>query len=472
MARHHVLLVTFPAQGHINPALQFAKKLISMGIEVTFATTVHARQRMEKTAAGNLPKGLTFAPFSDGLDDGFKASNDPQRYMTEIRSRGTKTLKDTVLSAAEQGRPITCLIYTLLLPWASEVARDVHIPSALLWIQAATVLDIYYYYFNGFGDEIIASSNDPSWKLQLHGVPILLSQRDLPSFILPTSSEMYSFALTAFKEQLQTLDAETKPKVLVNTYDSLEPDALKAIDKYELIGIGPLIPSAFLDGKDPSDTSFGGDLFQKSDDYIEWLNSMPESSVVYVSFGSMLRLPKAQMEEIAKALLDSSRPFLWVIQENEKANEEKKEEDEKLSCMEELEKVGRIVPWCSQLEVLTHPSLGCFVTHCGWNSSLESITCGIPMVAFPHWTDQGTNAKLIEDVWRTGVRVRADEEGLVESSEIRRCIEEAMDGGEKSRELRENAEKWKGLAREAVEENGSSDKNLKAFFDEVGAAGS
>ncbi|KAL0340558.1 UNVERIFIED_CONTAM: UDP-glycosyltransferase 75C1 [Sesamum radiatum] len=469
MGRRHVLLVTFPAQGHINPSLQFAKRLIDMGIEVTFATSVYARRRMEKTAARDLPKGLSFAAFSDGYDDGFTMSDDPNKYMTEIRSRGAKTLKDTALSAAEQGRPVTCLIYTLLLPWASEVAREVNIPSALLWIQPATVLDIYYYYFNGFADEIIASSNDPSWKLQLPGLPILLCERDLPSFTLPNCSERYSFALTSFKEQLEVLDVETKPKVLVNTFDSLESDALKAIDKYELIGVGPLIPSAFLDGKDPSDTSFGGDLFQKSDDYIEWLNSKPESSVVYVSFGSLLRLPKAQMEEIAKGLLDSSRPFLWVIRANEKANEEKKEEDERLSCMEELEKVGKIVPWCSQLEVLTHPSLGCFVTHCGWNSTLESISCGVPAVAFPHWTDQGTNAKLIEDAWRKGVRVRANEDGVVESGEIRRCIEEVMDGGGKSRELRENAEKWKGLAREAMEENGSSNKNLKAFFDEVGA---
>ncbi|KAL0382831.1 UNVERIFIED_CONTAM: UDP-glycosyltransferase 75C1 [Sesamum calycinum] len=468
MARRHVLLVTFPAQGHINPSLQFAKRIIDMGIEVTFATSVYARRRMEKTAARDLPKGLSFAAFSDGYDDGFTMSDDPNKYMTEIRSRGAKALKDTALSAAEQGRPVTCLIYTPLLPWASEVARDVNIPSALLWIQPATVLDIYYYYFNGFADEIIASSNDPSWKLQLPGLPILLSERDLPSFTLPNSSERYSFALTSFKEQLEALDVETKPKVLVNTFDSLESDAIKAIDKYELIGVGPLIPSAFLDGKDPSDTSFGGDLFQKSDDYVEWLNTKPESSAVYVSFGSLLRLPKAQMEEIAKGLLDSSRPFLWVIRANEKANEEKKEEDERLSCMEELEKVGKIVPWCSQLEVLTHPSLGCFVTHCGWNSTLESISCGVPAVAFPHWTDQGTNAKLIEDAWRTGVRVRANEDGLVESGEIRRCIEKVMDGGEKSRELRENAERWKGLARESMEENGSSNKNLKAFFDEVG----
>ncbi|KAI3470050.1 hypothetical protein Pfo_026713 [Paulownia fortunei] len=468
MDRRHVLLMTFPAQGHINPSLQFAKRLINMGIKVTFATSVYARRRMAKTTGRDVPKGLTFASFSDGYDDGFKLSDDAQKYMMEIRREGSKALKDTILTAAEQGCPVTCLVYTLLLPWASEVAREVHIPSALLWIQPATVLDIYYYYFNGFADEIIASSNDPSWKIQLHGIP-LLSKLDLPSFMLPSSSERYSFALPTFKEQLDTLDAETKPKVLVNTFDALEPDAIKAIDKYELIGVGPLIPSAFLDGKDPSDKSFGGDLFQKSDDYIEWLNSKPESSVVYVSFGSLLKLPKAQMEEIAKGLLDSGRPFLWVIRVNENANDEQKEEDENLSCLEELEKIGKIVPWCSQLEVLTHPSLGCFVTHCGWNSTLESISCGVPVVAFPHWTDQGTNAKLIEDVWRTGVRVRINEDGMVESGEIRRCIEDVMDGGEKSRELRVNAEKWKGLAREAMEENGSSNKNLKAFLEEVRA---
>ncbi|KAL0403676.1 UNVERIFIED_CONTAM: UDP-glycosyltransferase 75C1 [Sesamum radiatum] len=213
MGRRHVLLVTFPAQGHINPSLQFAKRLIDMGIEVTFATTHTAR--MEKTAARDLPKGLSFAAFSDGHDDGYTMSDDIKKYMMEIRTRGAKTLKDTALSAAEQGRPFTCVIYTLLLLWASEVAREVNIPSALLCIQPATVLDIYYYYFNGFADEIIASSNDPSWKLQLPGLPILLSKRDLPSFTLPDSSERDSFFLPAFKEQLETLDVETKPKVLV-----------------------------------------------------------------------------------------------------------------------------------------------------------------------------------------------------------------------------------------------------------------
>ncbi|KAH0715958.1 hypothetical protein KY290_008914 [Solanum tuberosum] len=80
----------------------------------------------------------------------------------------------------------------------------------------------------------------------------------------------------------------------------------------------------------------------------------------------------------------------------------------------------------------------------------------MPVVAFPHWIDQGTNAKFIEDVWKTGVRMRMNEDGVVESEEIKRCIEIVMDGGEKGQELRNNSQKWKESAREAVKEGGSS----------------
>ncbi|KAF6166392.1 hypothetical protein GIB67_034943 [Kingdonia uniflora] len=131
-------------------------------------------------------------------------------------------------------------------------------------------------------------------------------------------------------------------------------------------------------------------------------------------------------------------------------------------------KEGVIVSWCSQVEVLGHPSIGCFVTHCGWNSSLESLVGGVPVVAFPQWTEQGTNAKLIQDVWKTGVRVRVNEkEKIVKSEELKNCIEVVMGGCERGEELRKNAKKWKDLAKEAVEEGGSSEKNLQMFLDEV-----
>ncbi|CAK9139698.1 unnamed protein product [Ilex paraguariensis] len=461
MGKPRILLVTFPGQGHINPSLQFVKRIAAMGVDVTFVTSVSAVRRMAK-ATPMQQGGLTVASFSDGYDNGWTGIDDVEHFMSELRTRGSQAVAELITTGAANGHPFTHVVYTTLLPWVGQVARRHHVSATLLWIQPATVFDIYYYYFNGHADTIKNNSNDPSFSIELPGLPPL-SGFDLPSFWLHSNSNVYNFALPSFKEHLEVLDEETNPKILVNSFDGLEMEALRAIEKYNLKAIGPLIPSAFLDGKDPSDTSFGGDLFQKSRDYVEWLNSKPESSVVYVSFGSISVLSKQQMEEIAFGLLESHQPFLWVIRAS--VNGEK--EEEKLSRREELQQQGMIVPWCSQVEVLAHPSVGCFVTHCGWNSTVESLVSGVPVVAFPQWTDQTTNAKLIEDVWKTGVRVAASG-GIVGGEEIKRCLELLMGSGDESKKMRENAKKWKDLAREAVKEGGSSYMNLKAFVEEIG----
>ncbi|GMY32119.1 crocetin glucosyltransferase, chloroplastic-like [Fagus crenata] len=311
MVQRHFLLVTFPAQGHINPTLQFAKRLISLGAHVTFATSVSAHRRMTKSSPP--PNGLSFASFSDGYDDGVRPEDDSENHLNVLKQNGSKTLTDLIVSSANQGRPFNCVVYTLLLPWAADVARELHVPSALLWIQPAMVLDIYYYYFNGFANVISEGTKDPSCLIQLPGLPLLTS-RDLPSFLL--ASNTHAFALLSFQAQIEALEKETHLRVLVNTFDALEPEALTAIKKLNLVGVGPLIPSAFLDGKDPSDKSFGGDLIQTSKDhyYIEWLNSKAESSVVYVSFGSLSVLTKPQMEELARGLLESGHNGLATRQ--------------------------------------------------------------------------------------------------------------------------------------------------------------
>ncbi|KAL6343180.1 hypothetical protein AAG906_020978 [Vitis piasezkii] len=418
-----ILLVTYPAQGHINPSLQLAKLLIRAGAHVTFVTSSSASTRMSKP------------PTLEGLE-----FDDLQNFMSEFERLGSQALTELIVARANEGRPFTCLLYGILIPWVAEVAQSFHLPSALVWSQPATLI----------GNK----GNGSSSSIELPGLP-LLSSSDLPSFLVPSKAIAYNFALKLLQKQLEQLNRESNPRVLVNSFDALESEALRAINKFKLMGIGPLLPSAFLDGKDPSDTSFGGDLFRGSKDYIQWLNSNPESSVIYVSFGSISVLSKQQSEEIARGLLDSGRPFLWVIRAKENGEEEK--DDDKLSCVEELEQQGMIVPWCSQVEVLSHPSLGCFVSHCGWNSTLESLASGVPVVAFPQWTDQTTNAKLIEDVWKTGLRVMVNQEGIVEGGEIKKCLEL----------VRRNAKKWKDLAREAVKEGGSSDKNLKNFVDEI-----
>ncbi|THU59602.1 hypothetical protein C4D60_Mb07t03820 [Musa balbisiana] len=217
--------------------------------------------------------------------------------------------------------------------------------------------------------------------------------------------------------------------------------------------IGPTVPSRHLDGRLPSDSHYGFHLFEPSvARCMSWLDSKPPASVVYVSFGSMAALCQEQMEELAQGLSATGKHFLWVVRSSE---------TDKFppGFVEGCRDRGLVVPWSPQLEVLAHPATGCFLTHCGWNSTVEGLSLGVPMVAMPQWTDQPTNAMYVEEVWGVGVRVREDGEGLVRRVEVERCVREVMEGG-RSSEMRRNAARWRALAKAAVGQNGSSDKNI------------
>ncbi|KAI4372787.1 hypothetical protein MLD38_010976 [Melastoma candidum] len=472
MAPPNFLLVTFPAQGHINPSLRFAERLIRIGSRVTFATALSARRRMPDSQSPP-PEGLSFATFSDGHDDGvIETGLNLELYMEEVNRRGSETLRELILGNRARGTDFTHVFFTTLIPWAAEVARSLGLRSTLVWIQPATVFDIYYYYFHGYEEPIrsIADSattgDGGSREILLPGM-LPMTSGYIPSFF--ASKNQHGFSLPLMKRHFEILDCEqsgtVKPKVLVNTFEELEPQAVKAIEELDIIPVGPFIPSAFLSGQETAHTSLGGDLFQKAKDldYNSWLSKQHTASVIYISFGSFSLFSRPQKQEMAKALIAVGRPFLWVIR---KKMGEEEMDDEKTSYDEELSKLGIIVPWCNQVEVLSNPSVGCFVTHCGWNSTSESLVCGVPMVAFPQWSDQQTNSKLVEEVWRTGVLVeKANGEGVVEAEEIERFLQMVLGDGEKGRELRGNAKKLGELAKKAAKDGGSSDNNLRQFID-------
>ena len=221
--------------------------------------------------------------------------------------------------------------------------------------------------------------------------------------------------------------------------------------------IGPTIPSEYLDKRLEDDKDYGTNLFKSNnDDCMKWLNEQPKGSVVYVSFGSGVQLDVEQMEELAWGLRRGKTKFLWVVRESEAAKVPK-------GFIEETTDKGLVVSWCSQLEVLAHEAVGCFITHCGWNSTLEALSLGVPLVAMPQWTDQRTNAKYIRDVWKIGVKAQPDEKGIVRQKEIEHCISEIMEG-ERGKEIHKNAMKWKVLSRKAMDEGGSTDKNIDEFI--------
>ncbi|KAG5568684.1 hypothetical protein H5410_064301 [Solanum commersonii] len=292
------------------------------------------------------------------------------------------------------------------------------------------------------------SSNNCDSKdkiIELLGLPPL-SPIDFPSFVFD-DVEGNNWAAESIKRQIDILNSKENPKILVNTFDDLEFDALRILKNVTMIEIGPSIPSIFLD-----DNSFQADMIEiSSRNYMNWLDIMTKGSVIYVAFGSYTEASSQLMEEIGQGLLKCERPFLWVTREGQI--------EEKLTCKDELEKQGKLVSWCSQVEVLKHPSV-------------ESIASGVPIVACPIWNDQLCNAKLVQDVWKNDVKVNTGDGGIVERDEFERCIEIVMGNGEEGGKLRKNAKKWSDLAKEAMKKNGSSAMNVKTYANEFLLAGS
>lgn len=227
--------------------------------------------------------------------------------------------------------------------------------------------------------------------------------------------------------------------------------------------IGPTVPSVYLDKRLETDSGYGFHIYKpNTTTCLSWLNTQKTGSVVYVSYGSAASLSVEQMTQIAEALRRCSCSFLWVV---------KPTEESKLpsNFREETAEKGIVVSWCPQLEVLAHHAIGCFVSHCGWNSTMEAISFGVPMVAMPQFLDQIYNAHFVEQVWGVGIVPREDENGLILSDEINRCITELMEGN-RGQDIKKNAIRWKELAKEAISEGGDSDKCILDIVSELVAS--
>lgn len=459
----HFLFVTSPLQGHINPARRLAARLVALMPEarLTFSTAVSGHRLMfpslaspdEETVDG---VGVLYAPFSDGFDEGFKPElHGMDSYGARAPAVGRETLSALVDRLAARGFPVTCVVYTFLTGWVPDVARAHGIPAALYWIQPATVFAVYYRYFHGHDAALTSCTNDPDPGATVHlpGLPPLKSDV-LPSLVSVTSSDnIYYVVLDLVRGLFSALD-EHKPKVLVNTFDALEPDALRAVPQFELVAVGPVVPEE----ASPSST----DLFRRDDNkaYMEWLDAQPARSVVYVSFGSIISVNKRQEEEMRRGLEATGRPYLWVARRGAEVDGASLDSTYGGYCAGGQ---GMVVEWCDQVRVLSHPSVGCFMTHCGWNSTLESITRGVPMVAVPQWMDQPTVAWLASACAGVGVRARVDGDGVIERAEIQRCVEMVMGDGDNAVEIRAQAESWMERAKDAVAGGGTSERNLRAF---------
>ncbi|KAK1423036.1 hypothetical protein QVD17_18329 [Tagetes erecta] len=444
----HVVVLPYPSQGHINPLLQFAKRLVSKGLKATIATTHY-------TLSSITDASVTVEPISDGFDDhGFAQAQSEELFLESFKSNGSRTLTQLIEKHQTTKDPITCVVYDSFLPWALEVAKENGILGGPFFTNSAAVTAIFSRIHDG---TLRLPLGTEDGLVVIPGVPSLDSE-DLPSFLNAPAS--YPAYLKMKLNQFSNL--KKADWIFSNTFESLESEVVKSVsDQWPAKLIGPMVPSAYLDGRIEGDKGYGASLWKPLDNGCgRWLETKPPNSVVYVSFGSMVSLTQQEMEELAWGLQESGFYYIWVVRDIERHKLPKGF----LDLTTQNQEKGMVVNWCNQLEMLAYESVGCFVTHCGWNSTLEGLSLGVPMVGIPKWADQWTDAKFIADVWCVGVRAKVDRgTGIVKREEVVLCLNEVMNEGEKGLEIKKNARKWKELAKEAISEGGSSDKAIEEF---------
>ncbi|XP_028784231.1 UDP-glycosyltransferase 74G1-like [Neltuma alba] len=448
----HCLLVPHPSQGHVNPMLQFSKRLQHHKVKATFVIPRSFWKTI--TNQSTFKSSIAFETISDGYDEGGrKAAESGEAYVERFRKVGSQTLSELLDKPSNNGLPpVNCVIYDTFLPWVLDVAKKFGLIGAAFMTQSCTVNSLFFHLHQGTLELPVKES-----KILLPHLPEL-EPSDLPSFLY-LQYGMYSFFWDYLVEHFSNIGKADW--VLSNSVYELEHQVVDWMRKmWPLRTIGPTLPSMFLDKRIQDDDDYDINIFKSNNDLcLEWLHDKPKSTVLYVSFGSIASLSEEQMQELALGLIDTDTYFLWVVRESEEAKLPK-------NILEIASEKGLIVRWCPQLRVLSHKAVGCFVTHCGWNSALEALSLGVPMIGVPNWSDQTTNLKDIVDVWKVGIRAPMDQKGILRREMLKNCIKEVMES-EKGKEMKNNAMKWKNLIGNSVDEGGSSDQNLAEFVAKI-----
>jgi hypothetical protein len=272
--------------------------------------------------------------------------------------------------------------------------------------------------------------------------------------------------LEAGKAILQTLQRmAASDGILINTFVELETRAVCAL-RDGLCVPGRATPPVYCIG--PLVSGGGG---EKEHECFRWLDSQPDRSVVFLCFGSLGTFSERQLKEIAVGLERSEQRFLWVVRTRRIADEALPEADLGAllpdGFLERTTGRGLVVKcWAPQVDVLRHRAAGAFVTHCGWNSTLEGITAGLPLLCWPMYAEQKMNKVFIVQEMKLGVEMRGYDGEVVAADEVETKIRWVMesDGG---RALRERAAAAKDAAAKAIQEGGSSHADFVRFLQDL-----
>ncbi|KAI3732842.1 hypothetical protein L1987_64051 [Smallanthus sonchifolius] len=400
MKKPHAVCIPFPAQGQINPMLQLVKILHSKGFHITFVNTEFNHQRLLNSQGLdtlNRHTSFQFETIPDGLPppENLDATQDIPSLCKSTSETCLEPFKALLskLNDSTTTPPVSCIVSDGVMSFTLDAADELGIPEVFFWTSSACGFLAYTHYST----------------LKQNGFIPLKDTADLTNGYLDTK---------------------------VDCIPSMKGMRLKDMP-------------TFIRSTDPDDFIVN---FYK--DCLKWLDSKEANSVVYVNFGSITVMTPQQLVEFCWGLANSNQTFLWVIRPDLVSG------DSQMLPPEFIEATGEsrlLTSWCPQQKVLNHPSIGWFLTHSGWNSTLESISSGVPMICWPFFAEQHTNCWYSCNQWRIGMEIDND----VKRKQVEKLVRNLM-VEEKGKEMRETAMGWKKKA-----ESSSSLLNIDNLINRV-----
>ncbi|CDP13142.1 unnamed protein product [Coffea canephora] len=469
----HAVLLPLPTQGHVTPLMRLAKLLHAKGFHITLLNTEFNHKRLIRSKGPESVKGFDdfrFETIPDGMPPSDKdATQDVPRLCDSVRKNCLAPFKEMLikLNSSSEVPPVSCVISDAGMSFGIKAAEDLGIPEVQFWTASACSFIGYLHYRELIRRGIFPFKNDDyltdgtldkpvDWICGMSNIKF----RDLPSFFRTTDPNdiMFDFLGEAAQSCLKA------PAIIFNTFDELEREALEAvISKFDfpnIYTIGPLHILARHIVTESQVNSLNSSLWKPDSKVFEWLDQRAPNSVFYVNYGSITTMTDHHFKEFAWGLANSQQQFLWIVRPDVVQGGESAMLPE--DFLEEIQDRGLLTSWCAQDKVLEHPAVGAFLTHCGWNSTLESISAGVPLICWPFFGDQQTNCHYSCKKWGIGMEINHD----VKRNEVAELVRK-MIIGEEGGEMRFKAKEWKKKAEEATEVGGSSYINFDKFIIEA-----
>ncbi|KAJ4869266.1 UDP-glycosyltransferase 90A2 [Raphanus sativus] len=454
----HVVLFPYMSKGHMIPMLQLARLLLSHSfardISVTVFTTPLNRPFFADSLSGTkatvialpFPKNVPEIPPGLECTDKLPAISSLHVPFT----RATESMQPDFERELASLPRVSFMVSDGFLWWTLESALKLGFPRLVfLGMNCASpcILD------SVFENQLLSKVKSETEAVAVPEFPWIKVRKcdfveDMSDAKLATDP--------GFKLIIDQVTSMSKSQgIIFNTFDDLEPvfiDFYKRTRELRPWTLGPLcLAKNSLEDE-------GAEKVKTV--WMKWLDEKRDKgcNVLYVAFGSQAEIQREQVEEIALGLEESKVNFLWVLKGNEIGKGFEERVGERGMAVKD--------EWVDQRKILEHESVRGFLSHCGWNSLMESICAGVPILAFPVAAEQPLNAILVVEELRVAERVVAASGGVARRGEVAKKVKELMEG-EKGKELRRNVEAYSKMAKKALEEGvGSSWKNLDNLINE------